>query len=123
MAKILIIDDNRAASAFLKLHLMYHHHQVIRRTDIKDAIDPATGVMSDIVLINHALDNDSGWHVFNILKQAAPDLPASVYVLSDLTAVNADWIVRSVDAVLAEIVAEAKTPSESLDRLESSGDT
>ena len=123
MANILIIDDNRAASAFLKLYLMHHHHQVSRSVDIKDAIDPVTGVTPDMVLINQAHDNDEGWHVFAILKQAAPDVPALVYVLSSLTADNADWIVKAVAAVAAEIAAEADNPSEALSRLESSGDS
>lgn len=70
-ASVLIIDDNRAASAFLKLYLMQQQHKVSRSADIKDAIDPAVGVMPDMVLINHAHDNDAGWHVFNILKQTA----------------------------------------------------
>lgn len=102
MANILIIDDNKAASAFLKLYLMRQRHQVRRSEDIQAAIDSAPGNTPDLVLINQAHDNGSGWQHFDCLEHAAQDLPAMVYVLASQTTRNVDWIAKAVDAAIQE---------------------
>lgn len=102
MAKILIIDDNKAASAFLKLMLQQHHHQVSRSREVADATQHPRGFNPDLVLIHHAFRNNSGWRVFSDLKQMAPDLPAVVYLLENLSVQSAGWVVRAVEAVMRE---------------------
>jgi len=109
MANILIIDDNKAVSAFMKLYLMRQRHRVKRSTDIKAAIDSAHSNTPDLVLINQAHDNGSGWQYFDRLEHAAPDLPAIVYVLSSLTTLTADWIAKAVDAAIQETRPEKKS--------------
>jgi len=116
MACILIIDDNHSASAFLKLSLQGRRHRVIRGVDIWEAIDPGSGFVPDLVLINRSLKNNSGWQAFNFLKQAAPHLPAMVYVLERLTSVSAGWIARAVEAVIPEVMREDPTVGDSQDR-------
>jgi CheY-like chemotaxis protein len=106
MSNILIIDDNHAASAFLKLSLQGRRHRVNRSVNFWDAIDPA-GIAADLVLINRAFKNNTGWQAFNFLKQAAPHLPAMVYVLEHRTAANAGWIIRAVETVIPEFMREA----------------
>jgi CheY-like chemotaxis protein len=107
MVCILIIDDNNAASAFLKLSLQGRCHRVIRGEDVWDAIAPGSGIVPDLVLINRDLKNHSGWQAFNFLKQAAPHLPAMVYVLEHLTAAYAGWISGAVEMVIPEIMRQA----------------
>lgn len=102
MAKILIIDDNKAASAFLKLMLQHDHHQVSRSREVAEATHHPRGFNPDLVLIHHAFRNNSGWQVFSDLKQIAPDLPAMVYLLEDFSAQSAGWVVGAVDAVMRE---------------------
>lgn len=116
MACILIIDDNHSASAFLKLSLQGRRHRVIRGVDIWEAVDPGGGCVPDLVLINRAFKNNSGWQAFNFLKQAAPHLPAMVYVLERLTSVSTGWIARAVEAVLPEVTREAAKGGDSSDR-------
>ncbi|GAB6910053.1 hypothetical protein JCM12296A_59030 [Desulfosarcina cetonica] len=102
MAKILIIDDNKAASAFLTLVLLRHQHQVVRSREVAETTARSRDFTPDLILINHAFKNNSGWQVFNDLKQMACNLPVMVYVLKDLTIGNADWIDRAVDAAIKE---------------------
>jgi len=96
MAKIYILDDNRATSAFLKIILTRHGHRVSRREATQDVTKPAP----DLILINHAFRNQSGWGVFNHLKRIAPHIPAMVYGLDQLNAANANWIVEAVETVI-----------------------
>lgn len=103
MANIMIIDDNEAASAFLKLSLMRRRHKVIRCVDIDNAMNPTSGFVPDLVLINQAMNNYSGWHEFSSLKKVVPDLPALVYALEQLTVANVDWTIRAVETVINEI--------------------
>ena len=103
MASIWIVDDKTAASAFLKLSLMRRRHRVRRGVVIRDAMDAPADMAPDLILINRDFANESGWQVFNQLKQAVPHLPAMVYVLREFTAANAKWIGRVVDAAILEI--------------------
>lgn len=102
MASVLIIDDNRPKSAFLKISLMGKRHQVRRSQDIREAIDPIDGRDFDVVLINQATDDCTGWELFNHLKQLAPEVPTMVYVLETNCFYSADWICRAVEAVCEE---------------------
>ena len=105
MAKIIIIDDNRASSAFLKIILTRHWHRVSRTADIQDVTNHPSNSTPDLVLINQASRNYSGWKMFNYLKRIAPQIPAMVYGLDQLNAANADWIVKAVEAVIGEHIA------------------
>ena len=102
MASVLIIDDNRAKSAFLKISLMRERHQVRRSRDIGEAIHPSGGAVPDLVLINRATENVTGWDIFNHLKQLAPDLPAMVYVLEKNSFASVGWICKAVEAACEE---------------------
>lgn len=102
MASVLIIDDNRSKSAFLKIALMRHGHAVYRSQDIGNAFPPRNGRIPDLVLINHATNNSTGWELFNALKQVAPDLPAMVYVLEYNCFYSTDAICKAVHAVCEE---------------------
>lgn len=114
MANLLIIDDNKAVSAFLKLYLMRQRHRVKRSADIKAAIDSTRSNTPDLVLINQAHDNGSGWKHFDCLEHAAPDLPAMVYVLASQTTLNADWIAKAVYAAIQETRPEKQETEDQL---------
>jgi len=109
MASVLIIDDNRSQSAFLKISLMRRRHRVRRTQDIRDAIYPRGGTVPDLVLVNRETGNNTGWEVFNYLKQWVPDLPMMVYVLESNCGDSADWICKAVDAACKE--ADFSPPS------------
>jgi DNA-binding NtrC family response regulator len=102
MAKIIILDDNHASSAFLKIILTRHLHRVSRTTDIQEVTNHPSNSTPELVLINQAFRNDLGWKMFNYLKRIAPHIPAMVYGLNQLNAANADWIVKAVEAVIGE---------------------
>jgi hypothetical protein len=88
---------------------MRQRHQVRRSEDIQAAIDSAPGNTPDLVLINQAHDNGSGWQHFDCLEHAAQDLPAMVYVLASQTTRNVDWIAKAVDAAIQETRPEKKS--------------
>ncbi|WP_372683529.1 hypothetical protein [Desulfosarcina sp.] len=102
MATIFILDDNRASSAFLKIILARHWHRVSRITDIKKVTNHPSDSPPELVLINHAFRNHSGWEMFNHLKRTAPHIPAMVYGLDQLNTANADWMVKAVEAAIGE---------------------
>ncbi len=102
MEKIIILDDNRASSAFLKVILTRHWHRVSRTADIQKVTNHPSGSTPELVLINQAFRNHSGWKMFNHLKRIAPHIPAMVYGLDQLNAENADWIVKAIEAVIGE---------------------
>ena len=102
MAKIFILDDNQATSAFLKIILTRHWHRVSRIEDIQTVTNHPLDSAPELVLINHAFRNHSGWEMFNHLKRTAPHIPAMVYGLDQLNAANADWIVKAVEAATGE---------------------
>jgi DNA-binding NtrC family response regulator len=106
----MIIDENETASAFLKLSLMRRRHKVIRCLDIDNAMNPTSAFVPDLVLINQAMNNYSGWHEFSSLKKIVPDLPALVYALEQLTVANVDWIIRAVETVINEIEGDKEKP-------------
>ncbi|WP_155302196.1 response regulator [Desulfosarcina widdelii] len=108
MANVLIIDDNKTTAAILKITLSRQLHHVRRSEDIRDAIYPADSSQPDLVLINQAAKNFSGWKTFNYLKQIRPSLPAIVYVLEHPTTSGAQWICKVVDAVLSEIMSDSE---------------
>lgn len=100
MAKIIILDDNQASSAFLKIILARHWHRISRTADIQKTTHLPSGCAPDLVLINQAFRNHSGWKMFNRLKRIAPHIPAMVFGLNQLNAANADWIVKAVEAMI-----------------------
>jgi DNA-binding NtrC family response regulator len=115
MAIILILDDNRATSVFLKIILTRHWHRVSRIADIKRVTSHPSGSTPELVLINHAFRNHSGWEMFNHLKRTAPHIPAMVYGLDQLNAANANWIVKAVEAVVGETnIYTARHPDSSV---------
>jgi DNA-binding NtrC family response regulator len=102
MASVMIIDDNRSTSAFLKMALMRNRHQVRRTEDIRQALFSSANAAPDLVLINQSLKDFSGWKIFNDLKQSAPELPAMVYVLEGNRVDSARWICKAVEAACKE---------------------
>ena len=102
MAKIIILDDNHASSAFLKIILTRHWHRVSRTADIQEVTNYPSNSTPELVLINQAFRNHSGWEMFNHLKLTAPHIPAMVYGIDQLNAANADWIFKAVEAVIGE---------------------
>jgi DNA-binding NtrC family response regulator len=114
MASVLIIDDNRAKAAFLKMSLVRERHQVRRSQDIREAIFPRGGATPDLVLINQAMQDFTGWELFNYLKQLAPDLPAMVYVMESNGIDATEWICRAVEAVDEKTKAPPALPGASL---------
>ena len=102
MADIMILDDSRASSAFLKMTLARHRHRVNRTAVIQDVINHPSGSAPDLVLINQALRNNSGWDIFNHLKRIATHIPVMVYVLDNLSTTNAAWIVEAVQEAISE---------------------
>ncbi|BBO74578.1 hypothetical protein DSCW_19950 [Desulfosarcina widdelii] len=106
MANVLIIDDNTTTAAILRITLSRQLHIVGRSEDIRDAINPVDVSGPDLVLINQAFKNSSGWEIFNYLKQIKPNLPAIVYVLEHPTTSGAQWVCKVVEAVLSEIMSD-----------------
>ena len=102
MAKIIILDDDHASSAFLKIILTRHWHRVSRTADIQEVTNHPSNSTPELVLINQAFRNYSGWKMFNYLKRIAPHIPAMVYGLDQLNTANADWIVKAVEAAIGE---------------------
>jgi PleD family two-component response regulator len=113
MVNIVILDDNRASSAVLKMALNRHGFSVGRATVSQDVIDPPSGLRPDLILINQAFNNHSGWEIFNRLKRTAPQMPISVYVLDSCSSLDAVWIVKAVEAVIGETMENAARRSES----------
>lgn len=103
MPNVMIIDEDRSASACLKLYLSRRRHRVTRGIDIREAVEPVDGFKPDLVLIRLAPESDSGWEAFNRFKQIAPGLPVMVYALESLTAVSIDWIGKAVEAAIEEM--------------------
>ena len=103
MARIIILDDNKTGSAFLKMILARYRYCVSRTVNIQEAIHPPSHAAPHLVLINYAFGNHRGWEVFNYLKRIAGHIPALVYVLEQVNGANADWIVKAVQAVLGEV--------------------
>ena len=102
MKTILILDDNKACSATLKMRLMSKGYEVNRTTKVQLLIDHAWNDQFDLILINFAFANASGWVVFNHLSQVMPHLPAMVYVMDHPDPSTVVWIARAVDAVICE---------------------
>ena len=102
MGKITILDDNKASSALLKMILTRHRHQVVQTEVVHDSISSPSGHTPDLVLINQAFSKHCGWEIFNHLRKTASHIPTMVYVLDQLNATDADWIVRAVETVIAQ---------------------
>jgi len=102
MAKIVILDDNKFGSAFLKLTLTRHRHRVSRIVSIQDAIRFYEGSAPDLVLVSHAFRNRSGWDAFNHLKRINPKLMVMLYALDGQSRKDADWIVEAIEAGIGE---------------------
>ena len=105
MARITILDDNKASSALMKMILTRHQHKVSQTAVVQHAINHPSGCAPDLIFINHAYNKHSGWEVFNHLKQTASNIPAMVYVLNQLNPTDTGRIIQAVDAVLAETKA------------------
>jgi DNA-binding NtrC family response regulator len=102
MKTILILDDNKACSATLKMSLMNKGYEVHRTTKVQLLVNPAWNDKFDLILINFAFANASGWVVFNHFSQVSPHLPAMVYVMDHPDTSTTVWIVRAVEAVINE---------------------
>lgn len=102
MGNILVLDDNKACSAVLKMTLMRHGYRVSRAVEVQEVIDHAERGEFDLLLINHDHGNACGWTVFNQLNRIVPHLPAMVYVMANPYAATATWIAKAVDAVIWE---------------------
>ena len=102
MTNILIIDDNPAKAAFLKMSLVRSRHKVKQSRDIIEAVFPDHGKVPNLVLINQAMQNFTGWELYFYLKQIMPGLPVMVYVMESNCIEAAGWICKAVDAVCEE---------------------
>jgi DNA-binding response OmpR family regulator len=102
VGKITILDDNKASSALLKMILTRHRHQVVQTAVVHDSINAPSGHAPDLVLISQAFGRHSGWEIFNHLRKSASHIPTMVYVLDQLNATDAEWIVRAVETVIAQ---------------------
>lgn len=102
MKTILILDDNKACSATVKMKLMSKGYKVSRATDAKFLINQARNDEFDLLLINYAHGNGRGWKIFNQISRMIPHLPAMVYVMDHPSASTAVWITKAVDAVIYE---------------------
>jgi len=114
VGKITILDDNKVSSALLKMILTRHRHQVVQTAVVHDSINTPSGHAPDLVLINQAFDRHSGWEIFNHLRKSASHIPTMVYVLDQLNAADADWIVRAVETVLAGKRGLRQVPGQSI---------
>ena len=103
MENLLILDDNKACSACLKMTLMSQGYQVSRTPDVQYVINHAWNDEFDLLLINHAHGKACGWEVFNHLAWIVPQLPAMVYVMDHPRTATATWIAKAVDAVIYEM--------------------
>ena len=112
MTTILILDDNKACSAALKMKLMSRGYQVSRTMDVQYVINHAWNDEFDLLIINHAHGDACGWKVFNHLARIVPHLPAMVYVMDHPSASTALWIAEAVDSVIYETNDTASRCSE-----------
>ena len=103
MRTILILDDNKACSATLKMTLMGRGYRICRTMEVQYVIDHACSTEFDLLLVNHAYHKACGWDVFNHLARVVPHLPVMVYVMDHPDTSAAGWIARAVDAVSYEI--------------------
>lgn len=104
MKTILILDDNKACSATLKMTLMRKGYKARRTTDVQFIINNAWNNEFELLLINYAHGNARGWKVFNHLSRIIPHLPAMVYAMDHPDTSTAVWITKAVDAVIYETV-------------------
>jgi DNA-binding NtrC family response regulator len=102
MAAILILDDNQACSATLKITLKSRGHEVSCTTDVQFVISPARYEEFDLLLISIAYGKAGGWDVFNHLARIIPQLPAMVYVMDRPATGTAAWIAKAAEAVIYE---------------------
>lgn len=103
MSKILLMDDSCFMGAFLKKALEYEGHQVVWMSDEQDAEKCRRRFSGYLILVNHTYRNNSGWTVFNRLKQKSQNIPIILYLLDDCKLSSLTWVVRAVDDALSDM--------------------
>ena len=108
MSTVMLLDDNRSKSAYLKMAIMRRGFTVRRHDQYRAAIGEATGRPPDLILVNHAFDSQKGWDTLQRLKQDLPGQPVLLYVLGQMATKDADWI---VEAAVEGVKAAGRTRS------------
>lgn len=103
MAKILIIDDNPSIGALLKKALEHEDHLGTVVSGAEHAFAFSRHEEPDLILINHFCRRNTGWILFNHIKQVHDTIPVMVYALEAGLLVGLAWIVKAAQEALARI--------------------
>lgn len=101
MAKIIIIDDNRATGAFLKIALEQEDFQVTLVAQERDAIVRYKVCNACLVMINQTCRQCGGWTIFNDIKRIDGEMPLMLYFLTNFRLADIAWIIRAVKEALS----------------------
>ena len=100
MIQVLIIEENTALGVLLKREFAAERYQV----SVAPAVDmTAIGdqlLAADIVLINHACGNGSGWDIYRQIKMKYQKMTVMLYVLESWSQNSVKWIMKAVREAL-----------------------
>lgn len=114
MARIIIVDENKATGILLRKALEREDHQVGLVANWQGLSANMADPSIDLVLIHQ---EDSEWTTFNQFKQTHQDTPAMLYVMPDYGWTSTGWIVKAVQEALSQMnKLDAPTPLWTWDR-------
>ena len=102
MSIVMIIDDNRAKSAYLKMAFTRHGFNVQRVDTYRDAASKAALNLPDLILINHQFETDRGWDIFYALTYAFPHQPILLFTLEHMRTQDTDWIIEAATKAIRD---------------------
>jgi DNA-binding response OmpR family regulator len=82
MSNILIIEEDPGRAFLIKKALEIEAHQVTITNDILRLSHILSTHDVDLILVNHFIQNGSGWDVYHRIWKEDGTLPAMVYALS-----------------------------------------
>jgi DNA-binding response OmpR family regulator len=100
MAVILIVDENTSVGVLLKRELKAHGHQVFAVDSVENPMFSSILALTDLIMINKACKNDSGWDIFNKLDDGHQSAAAMVYVLESWSQISVRWIIAAAQEAL-----------------------
>jgi DNA-binding response OmpR family regulator len=97
MGRILILEEDFCRALLLKNALKTEGYQVV----VMDGRGNVSRIRSqeavDLILVSRFLQNDSGWEVYNRLREEDGTVPVMLYALSGASRIAINWVIKAVN--------------------------
>ena len=110
MSHVLIMDPNRSVCVLLKQALEAEGHRVSMTHTIQWRHAPDRFPKPDLVMINNADGDRSGWETYQRIKEQDGTAALMVYNLDQWSLSAAKWVIEAAHEALKSLIKPGRAP-------------